>query len=151
MTIKITRAICAALLAMVMWQAQASETVHTPVPGAVDAFGRKVLTFIAKDPPGARCNGNLQVAVAVANTYRVPIQLLPSSFAPGLPAPAVYYGDDQIVADGLTYNGAATFQMVADVLDVEGVQKHDRQGLIFDAGVRPDFEGLKRTIKQGGK
>lgn len=53
--------------------------VSMAVPGAKDATGRSVLTFIAKDPPGQRCNGNLQVAAEVANTYRVPIQLLPSS------------------------------------------------------------------------
>jgi hypothetical protein len=48
--------------------------VSMAVPGAKDAAGRSVLTFIAKDPPGQRCNGNLQVAAEIANTYRVPIQ-----------------------------------------------------------------------------
>ena len=59
-----------------------AQQISMPVPGAVDAAGRKVLTFIAKDPPGQRCNGNLQVAAELANVYRVPIQLLPSSLAP---------------------------------------------------------------------
>lgn len=59
--------------------------VSMAVPGAETTNGQKVLTFIAQDPPGQRCNGNLQVAAEVANTYRVPIQLLPSSLASGLP------------------------------------------------------------------
>lgn len=33
--------------------------VSMPVSGSTDTTGRKVLTFIAKDPPGVRCNGNL--------------------------------------------------------------------------------------------
>ena len=41
--------------------------VSVAVPGAQTANGQKVLTFIAKDPPGQRCNGNLQVAAEVAN------------------------------------------------------------------------------------
>jgi hypothetical protein len=62
------------------------------VPGAVDAAGRKVLTFVNKDPPGQRCNNNLQVASEIANVYRLPIQLLPTSLVPNLPAPSVFYG-----------------------------------------------------------
>ena len=42
------------------------------VPGAMDAAGRKVLTFVNKDPPGQRCNNNLQVASEIANFYRLP-------------------------------------------------------------------------------
>ncbi len=113
--------------------------------------GQKVLTFIAKDPPGQRCNGNLQVAAEVANTYRVPIQLLPSSLAQGLPAPAVFYGNQLIVADGKEHNGAASYQIVADVLDLEGVAKQDKSGLLFQVRVRHDFDALKATIKSGGK
>ena len=50
--------------------AAAAQGVSMAVPGAVDAAGRRVLTFVAKDPPGQRCNGNLQVAAELANTYR---------------------------------------------------------------------------------
>lgn len=78
--------------------------VSMAVPGAQTANGQKVLSFIAKDPLGQRCNCNLQVAAEEANTYRVPIQLLPSSLAPGLPAPAVFYGTQFIVADGKDFN-----------------------------------------------
>ena len=125
--------------------------VSMAVPGAQDATGRSVLTFIAKDPPGQRCNGNLQVAAEVANTYRVPIQLLPSSLAPGLPAPAVFYGTQLIVADGKDFNGAASFQIIADVLDMESVPKQGKSGLLFNDTVRKDFDALKATIKAGGK
>lgn len=125
--------------------------VSMAVPGSQDGAGHKVLTFIAKDPPGQRCNGNLQVAAEVANTYRVPIQLLPSSLAPGLPAPAVFYGTQLIVADGKDHNGAASYQLVADVLDMEGVAKQAKSGLLFNDTVRRDFDTLKATIKSGGK
>lgn len=131
--------------------AVAAQNVSMPVPGAVDGAGRKVLTFIAKDPPGQRCNGNLQVAAELANTYRVPIQLLPSSLAPGLPAPAVFFGNQMIAADGRDHNGAASFQMVADVLEIEGVTKQDKAGLLANDKVRKDFEALRATIKSGGK
>ncbi len=125
--------------------------VSMPVPGSADASGRKVLTFIAKDPPGVRCNGNLQVAAELANTYRVPIQLLPSSLAPNLPAPSVFYGNKMLAADGSDHNGAVSFQMVADVLDVEGVEKQAKEGLLLNPRVRSNFEGLKDSIKSGGK
>ena len=129
----------------------AAQQISMPVPGAVDAAGRKVLTFIAKDPPGQRCNGNLQVAAELANVYRVPIQLLPSSLAPNLPAPAVFFGNQLIAADGRDHNGAASFQTVADVLDVEGVPHQDKAGLLSNDKVRKDFEALRATIKSGGK
>lgn len=125
--------------------------VSMPVPGAQTPSGQKVLTFIAKDPPGQRCNGNLQVAAEVANTYRVPIQLLPSSLAPGLPAPAVFYGTQLIVADGKDFNGAASFQIVSDVLEMESVPKQDKSGLLYQETVRKDFDALKASIKAGGK
>lgn len=125
--------------------------VSMAVPGSTDAAGRKVLTFIAKDPPGVRCNGNLQVAAEIANTYRVPIQLLPASLAQGLPAPAVFYGSQLIVAEGKDFNGAASFQIVADVLEMEGVARQEKAGLLLNPAVRRDFDGLKATIKQGGK
>ena len=121
------------------------------VPGAQTAAGQRVLTFIAKDPPGQRCNGNLQVAAEIANTYRVPIQLLPSSLAEGLPAPAVFYGNQLIVADGKEHNGAASYQIVADMLDLEGVAKQEKSGLLLQDTVRRDFDALKATIKSGGK
>lgn len=121
------------------------------VPGAETANGHKVLTFIAKDPPGQRCNGNLQIAAEIANTYRVSIQLLPSTLAPGLPAPAVFYGTQLIVADGKHFNGEASYQIIADVLDMESVPKQAKSGLLFQERVRKDFDALKATIKADRK
>ncbi|MHB1124068.1 MAG: hypothetical protein ACYC0T_15310 [Ramlibacter sp.] len=139
-------------LAVAGWAFAASAgPVSMAVPGAQTASGQKVLTFIAKDPPGQRCNGNLQVAAEVANSYRVPIQLLPASLAPGLPAPAVFYGTQLIVADGKDFNGAASYQIVADVLEMEGVPHQAKAGLLLDQAVRRDFDALKATIKAGGR
>ena len=140
----------AMLMATISSLAMAQEK-SIPIPGGFDAKGNKVLTFIGKDPPGQRCNGNLQVAAEIANTYRVPIQLLPSSMAPGLPAPSVFYGNEVIVADGGEQNGAASYQVVADQLEMESVPKHAKSGLLFNVGVRKDLDALKATIKAGAK
>ncbi len=121
------------------------------LPGSVDAAGNKVLTIINKDPPGQRCNNNTQVAVEIANTYRVPIRILPASLAPGLPAPGVFYGNQLIAADGKDHNGMSSFQIVADVLDFEGAPKQPKTGLIYQEKVRKDFDALKAVIKSGGK
>lgn len=121
------------------------------LPGAVDAAGNKVLTIINKEPPGQRCNNNTQVAVEVANVYRVPIRIIPASQAPDLPAPSVFYGNALIAADGGDHNGMSSFQMVADVMDFEGAPKFGKTGLIYQEKVRKDFDDLKAAIKSGGK
>ena len=146
---KILVSLAAAVMAINVY-AQAIEA-SMPVPNSETKNGLKVLTFIAKDPPGQRCNGNIQVAAEVANNYIVPIQLLPSTFAPGLPAPAVFYGKQMIVADGKDFNGAASYQIVADVLDIENVPKQSKSGLITQGSVRRDFESLKNSIKTGNR
>lgn len=109
----------------------AAEPVSMAVPGSTDATGGKVLPFIAKDPPGVRCNGNLQAIAEVANTYRVPIQLLPSSLAPGLLAPSVFYGNQMLVADCKDHNGPSSFQSVAEVLEMEDAPKQPKTGLLY--------------------
>lgn len=121
------------------------------VPGAVDAAGNKVLTIINKEPPGQRCNNNTQVAVEVANVYRVPIRIVPASQASGLPAPAVFYGNQLIAADGKDHNGMSSYQMVADVMDFENAPKFGKTGLIYQEKVRKDYDALKAIIKSGGK
>jgi hypothetical protein len=146
--IKLLGASILALAAINVW---AADAVSMNVPGSTDTAGRKVLTFIAKDPPGVRCNGNLQVAAELANTYRVPIQLVPSSLMPNLPAPSVFYGNQMLAADGKDHNGAVSFQMISDVLEVEGVAMQPKEGLLFNANVRRNFDGLKNSIKSGGK
>lgn len=138
-------------LAMVAVIGSASAQQSMPVPNAADAAGNKVLTFIGKDPPGQRCNGNLQVAAEIANVYRVPIQLVPASLVPHLPAPSVFFGNQLIAADGAQFNGQASFQMVADALEVEGVPKHAKTGLLFQQNVRKDFDALRGRIQTGGR
>lgn len=137
-------------LATIAFAVESHATVSMPVPGSQTADGKKVLTFVAKDPPGVRCNGNLQVAVEIANVYQVPIQLVPSSLVPQLPAPAVFYGNEMIAADGKDHNGGVSYSIVSDVLEIEGVPKQAKTGLIGNANVRDRFDSLKATIKTGG-
>jgi hypothetical protein len=121
------------------------------VPGAVDGAGRKVLTFVNKDPPGQRCNNNLQVAAEIANAYRLPIQLLPAGLVPQLPAPSVFYGGQMIAADGKDHNGLSSYQLVADALEMDGVPKQPKPGLLFNEKVRKEYDDLRGMIKSGGK
>lgn len=137
-------------LATLAFAGASHATVSMPVPGSQTADGKKVLTFVAKDPPGVRCNGNLQVAVEIANVYQVPIQLVPSSLVPQLPAPAVFYGNEMIAADGKDHNGGVSYAIVSDVLEIEGVPKQAKTGLIGNANVRERFDSLKASIKTGG-
>jgi hypothetical protein len=139
----------ALILAILAVQVSAQQTFN--VPGALDAAGRKVLTFVNKDPPGQRCNNNLQVAAEIANAYRLPIQLLPASLVPQLPAPSVFYGGQMIAADGKDHNGLSSFQLVADVLDMDGVPKQAKPGLLFNEKVRKEYDDLRGMIKSGGK
>lgn len=143
----------AAGLALALFSAPAiaADPPSYQVPGAIDAAGRKVLTFVSKDPPGQRCNNNLQVAAEVANTYRVPIQLLPTSLVPELPAPSAFYGYQMIAADKQALNGQVTFDAVSDLLEVEGAPKQPKAGLLYDAKVRGELDALKSAIKGGGK
>ncbi|MDK9703000.1 MAG: hypothetical protein OEL20_07645 [Sulfuritalea sp.] len=108
------------LLWLLATGAAASANQSMPVPGAIDSTGRKVLTIVKKDPPGLCCIGNVQVAAEIANTCRVPIQILPVSLVPDVPAPGVFYGQELIAADGCDHNGQSSFQIVADALDMEG-------------------------------
>ncbi len=141
--------VIALILGVTYGSAFANQTMA--VPGAVDGGGRKVLTFVNKEPPGVRCNGNTQVAAEIANVYKVPIQILPASLASNLPAPSVFYGNELIVADGKDHNGQSSFQIVADALDIEGTPKLSKTGLLFQNNVRREFDDLKSIIKSGGK
>jgi len=137
-------------VALVARAAAAADQSMT-VPNAVDPAGNRVLTIINKDPPGVRCNTNTQVAAEIANAYRVPIQIIPASLAPKLPAPSVFYGNQMIAAEGKEHNGMSSFQIVADVLDFEGAPKQPKSGLLYQEKVRKDFDALKAVIKTGGK
>ncbi len=74
---------------------------------------------------------------------------MPSSLVPQLPAPGVFYGNEMIAADGKDHNGGVSYAIVSDVLEVEGVPKQAKTGLIGNTNVRQRFDSLKETIKTG--
>ncbi len=125
-----------------------SALANTPVPKEIN--GQKALVFINQDPPGTRCNTNVQIAAEIANAYRLPILVLPQTAVPPLtPAPSVWYNGQNIAASGGSHNGMVSYQMIADNLDVEGTTKQAKRGKLFNDSVRPEFEKLKSTIKTG--
>ncbi|MDP2794893.1 MAG: hypothetical protein Q8O25_12590 [Sulfurisoma sp.] len=118
-------------------------------PGPTALNGQKVLTLVSRDPPGVRCNNNLQIAAELSNIYKVPIVVVPVTYAgPGAKAPAVYYGGQLLAVDGGDFNGMVGYQAVADVLEIEGAPKQEQQGRLME--VKKDFEALKASIKAGG-
>ncbi|MBI4967020.1 MAG: hypothetical protein HZC25_02765 [Rhodospirillales bacterium] len=117
-------------------------------PGPTVIGGQKVLTLISRDPPALRCNNNMQVAAELANIYKIPVVVVPVTFAkPGTKAPTVWYGKDLIAEDGGPGNGMISFTQVADVLEIEDAPKQDVKGRLLDADVNPRFEALKQQIK----
>ena len=121
-------------------------------PGPIEIDGKKVLTLVSNDPPGLRCNNNIQVAAELANTYKVPILIYPVSYMPpGTKAPMVWYGGENIAASGGKLSGMVSFTEIADRFEVEGVAKQEKSGLLLQDTVRRDFDALKATIKSGGK
>lgn len=117
-------------------------------PGPVSIGGQKVLTLVSRDPPGVRCNNNIQVAAELSNLYKVPVLVVPVSQAgPGAKAPAVYFGDQLLAVDGGAHNGMVSFQLVADVAEIEGTPRQDRNGRLSE--VRREHEALKTVIKAG--
>lgn len=119
-----------------------------PAPGPVEIDGKKVLTLVSNDPPGLRCNNNIQVAAELANTYKVPILIYPVSYMPlGTKAPMVWYGGENVAASGGKLNGMISFTEIADRFEVEGVAKQDKPGLLMTPAVQGSFEALKQSIK----
>ena len=116
-------------------------------PGSTKIGGQKVLTLINRDPPGVRCNNNMQVAAELANVYKIPVQIIPHALAgPGAKAPAVYWGDELIAEDGGKGNGMVSFTEMADVMEIEGVPKHPTTGRLM-ADPKPKHDALKEAIK----
>jgi hypothetical protein len=119
-----------------------------PAPGPVEIDGRKVLTLVSNDPPGLRCNNNIQVAAELANAYKVPILIYPVSFMPpGTKAPIVWFGGENIAQSGGKLNGMISYTELADRFEVEGVTKQDKTGLLLSPKVNQSFEALKQSIK----
>lgn len=117
-------------------------------PGPLEIDGRKVLTLVSNDPPGLRCNNNIQVAAELANTYKVPILIYPVSFMPaGTKAPIVWFGGENIAQSGGKLNGMISYTELADRFEVEGVTKQDKSGLLMAPAVNSSFEALKQSIK----
>jgi len=125
----------------------------TPLVLLLLAFAAISVVFATQSMPasGARYNDNDQVAAEIANAYRLPIQILPAILVPNLPALSVFFGQELIAADGLAHNGQSSFQIVADVLDMESTSKQLRTGLIHQDKVREEFAALKFAITTGGK
>jgi hypothetical protein len=121
---------------------------NSPVP--LEINGQKALVFINQDPPGTRCNTNVQIAAEIANAYRLPILILPQTAVPPLtPAPSVWYNGQNIAASGGAHNGMVSYQIIADILELEGTTKQKKQGKLFNGSVRPDFDKFKSIIKTG--
>ncbi len=123
-----------------------SVLANSPVP--LEINGQKALVFINQDPPGTRCNTNVQIAAEIANAYRLPILILPQTAVPSLtPAPSVWFNGQNIAASGGTHNGMVSYQIIADILELEGTTKQKKQGKLFNDSVRPEFDKFKSTIK----
>jgi hypothetical protein len=63
----------------------------------------------------------------------------------------VFYGGQMIAADGKDHNGLSSYQLVADVLEMDGVPKQAKPGLLFNEKVRKEYDDLRGMIKSGGK
>jgi hypothetical protein len=119
------------------------------MPGPKELNGQKVLTLISRDPPGVRCNNNIQIAAELSNVYKVPVVVVPVTYAgPGAKAPSVYYGGQLLAQDGGELNGMLSYTAIADVLEIEGTPKQEQQGRLME--IRTDLDALKAKIKAGG-
>jgi len=117
-------------------------------PGPYEIDGQKVLTLVSNDPPGLRCNNNIQVAAELANTYKVPILIYPVSFMPPrTKAPVVWYGGELVAQSGGNLNGMISYTELADRFELDDVPKQGRPGLLRDPKVSSSFEELKQSIK----
>ena len=115
-------------------------------PGSSKIGGQKVLTLVNRDPPGVRCNNNMQVAAELANVFRIPIQIIPHALAgAGAKAPAVYYGDDLITEDGGTGNGMTSYTELNDIMDIEAAATHAQTGRLME--IKPKHDALKEANK----
>jgi phosphoenolpyruvate carboxylase len=91
-----------------------------------------------------------RLAAEIANAYRLPILILPQTAVPPLtPAPSVWYNGENIAASGGAHNGMVSYQIIADILELEGTTKQKKQGKLFNDSVRPEFDKFKSTIKTG--
>ncbi|SCZ58360.1 hypothetical protein [Thiohalomonas denitrificans] len=103
------------------------------------------LFLINNDPPGVRCNRNVQAAAEIANSYRVPICAVPrSALETETAAPAVYFAGELVTVDGDAHNGVADYALLAEVMERAGVPKQERPGRLAEIG--PDLEAFRASI-----
>jgi hypothetical protein len=142
-------AFCGLVVGVTAFLAAATTLTAAEPPGPTEIGGQKVLTLVVREPPALRCNNNIQIAAELSNIYKVPVIVMPVSFAkPGTKAPSVWYGKDLMAEDGGINNGMVSYTQLADVLEIEGVSKQDQTGRLIDADVKPKFEELKRQIRE---
>lgn len=141
MSIRPMLGMAAAVVCATMSAAHAGDM---PFPTTIN--GKKVVTLVSRDPPGVRCNNNIQVAAELQNRFKVPFVVVPMSvLGPNAKAPAVYYGDELIAVDGGNANGMISATELGDVLDIEGAETQPEQGRLTQ--IKDTHEALKRAIK----
>lgn len=117
-----------------------------PTPAKID--GEKVLTLVISEPPGVRCNNNVQVGTELANKFHIPLVVLPKGLAgEDAKAPAVYYGDETIAVAGGKLNGMISFTRMNDFLTLEAPGAYGEPGRLFEGPVKEAHNKLKRAIK----
>ncbi|NYT64784.1 hypothetical protein H0A58_02230 [Alcaligenaceae bacterium] len=138
------KALVIAAMAFLLSQPSFAQTA----PGPIEIDGRKVLTLVSNDPPGLRCNNNIQVAAELANAYKVPILVYPVSFMPaGTKAPMVWFGGENIAQSGGKLNGMISYTELSDLFELEDVEKQGKTGLLLAPKVNSSFQALKQSIK----
>lgn len=136
--------LASALVVLALLATDASLAGGPPGPAVIN--GRKVLTLVSRDPPALRCNNNIQVAAELSNVYKVPVVVVPVTFAgPGAKAPAVYWGEQTIAVDGGEQNGMIDFIRMSDVMEIEDVPKQDKPGRLLE--VRKEYDALRQAIR----
>lgn len=140
------RSVLPFLIALAQFGLVAGSAFAQQMPGPKELNGQKVLTLISRDPPGVRCNNNIQVAAELSNVYKIPVVVVPVTYAgAGAKAPSVYYGGQLLAQDGGNLNGMLNYQMIADVLEIEGAPKQSQPGRLME--IKEDFDELKAAIK----
>lgn len=136
-------------LIVLLLAAVAFDDVQAGAPGPTELNGQKVLTLVNREPPGLRCNNNMQVAAELSNLFKIPVMIIPKSLAgPDAKAPAVYYGGAMIAVDGGEKNGMVSFTQIADVVDIENALTQDEEGHLMKKAIKKQFDVLKGTIKE---
>lgn len=103
------------------------------------------LLVISNDPPGIRCNRNIQAAAEIANLYRVTVRLVPRSLAgPGAAAPAVWFAGEPVTVDGDARKGVADRELLVAVLERAGVPRQEKAGRL--AQIEPAMNALRAAI-----